>query len=472
MIRSALFGIRAATVVSIGVAWGLRAADPFPLTITAAVPSATAITLHWDDAGAGLAYTVQSRSSLNNGIWLSRSDQRPWPIPGQEWIGPVGAEVPSQFYRLLAVPAAERGRLLAISHAATMTIPEIAILLTFAEIPVTPEYEVDVFKLVYETVDPWGGRTQASAALALPVGVGHPLPLLSYQHGTLILTNDVPSAINEQILPGVGFASIGYAVSLPDLLGLGDSPGLHPYHHARSEATAGVDALRGLRSWCGSNSIALSGQVFLIGYSQGGHATLALQRELELYHADEFTVTASAPMAGAYDLSGVTTDDLLSGRPMPNPYYLLYLLAAYQEVYGLTNRLADFLASPYDVTLPPLMNGATSGEVINKAMPDDPRLIFKPAVIEALRTQPQYPLRVALRDNDLYRWTPTAPTRLYHCRADQDVIFANSEIAYASFQSRGATQVQLIDPDSSADHGGCVVPAFLLAKEWFESFRK
>jgi hypothetical protein len=104
-------------------------------------------------------------------------------------------------------------------------------------------------------------------------------------------------------------------------------------------------------------------------------------------------------------------------------------------------------------------------------MPADPRLILEPALLAALQSQPEHPIRVALRDNDLHRWTPIAPTRLYHCRGDQDVIFANSETAQASFHGRGALQVQLVDPDPTANHTGCAVPAFILAKDWFETLR-
>jgi pimeloyl-ACP methyl ester carboxylesterase len=462
--------IGVAALLCLGWLASLKGAEPISLTITAGPSPATELSLRWNDAGPDWHYSVQSRPALNQGVWLTRSDQRPWPVIQPEWSGLTSD--PAQFYRVLTVPAADRGRLLAFDLESPITLPEITILLQLAEIPLTPLYEVELYRLVYETVDPWGGRTQASGAVALPVGVGRPLPLMSYQHGTLVLTNEGPSALNEQILPGVGFASIGYAVVLPDLLGFGDSPGLHPYHHARSEATAGVDALRAVRSWCAGNSRELNGQLFLVGYSQGGHATMALQRELELYHRDEFPVTASAPMAGAYDLSGVTANHLLSGRPMPNPYYLIYLLAAYQEVYSLTNSLSDLLSPPYDTVLPPLMNGATPSGTINDAMPADARLILRPVVLDALEAQPQHPIRVALQDNDLYRWTPTAPTRLYHCRGDQDVIYANSETAYSSFHSRGAVQVQLIDPDPTADHTGCVLPAFILAKDWFETLRQ
>src|ERR1051326_8920384 len=109
--------------------------------------------------------------------------------------------------------------------------------------------------------------------------------------------------LHSELVVGLAFATSGYAVAMPDYLGLGDSPGLHPYHHARSEATASVDMLRAARAFCAANGFQLNGRLFLAGYSQGGHATMALLRELETWHMNEFTVTACAPMAGAYDRS-------------------------------------------------------------------------------------------------------------------------------------------------------------------------
>lgn len=198
---------------------------------------------------------------------------------------------------------------------------------------------------------------------------------------------------------------------------------------------------------------------------------MALLRELEEYHTNEFSVTACAPMAGAYDLSGVTTTNFLSGAIQPNPYYFLYLLAAYQDVYHLAPSLAAMLASPYDMTLPALLRSNVPSGQINLAMPGDPVRILKPEVLAAFRANPRYPLRLALEDNDVYRWIPRAPMRLYHCAADQDVIIANSEVALASFQALGATQVLLIDPMPTADHTGCSQPSLLMAKDWFDSLR-
>jgi len=350
---------------------------------------------------------------------------------------------------------------------------DINLLLGLAGIPVTVTHDVQVWKLLYETVDPIGGRTTASGALVVPEGGKTSWPLLSYQHGTVARRDEAPSSPDspEQWL-GLVIAALGYVTAMPDYLGLGDSPGVHPYHHAASEATAAVDMLRAAREFCQDQDVALNGQVFLVGYSQGGHATMSLHRELEEYHTDEFAITASAPMAGAYDLSGVTAEDALSGRPMPNPYYFALLLASYQSVYHFAPSLADVLAPPYDKVLPPLLDGQHSGSEINAVMPSNIQQLLQPNYLAELRSNPNHPFRLVLRDNDLYRWTPRAPMRLYHCAGDRDVIFGNSQVALASFQARGATHVILVDPKPSAGHGDCVEPGVLLVEQWFDSMRR
>ena len=73
--------------------------------------------------------------------------------------------------------------------------------------------------------------------LYLPQQTGRTWPLFSFSHGTVTQTNDVPSAtVSLDAFAGIAFASVGYASVVADLLGLGASPGLHPYLHARSEA--------------------------------------------------------------------------------------------------------------------------------------------------------------------------------------------------------------------------------------------
>ena len=425
--------------------------------------------LGWE-TGTNAAFSVQYQETLRDGIW--RIPDSALPVATNYWIEPVGTNA-SRFYRVTGVPQADRGKVLgAPTFVRTVSLLELGFYYSQGLLPVAPRYSVRLYKVVYETITPIGGKTRASGALILPESTGRPLPLISYQHGTITQTNKAPSAMETtgEAFVGVAMATAGYAVVEADYLGLGESPGLHPYHHARSEASACVDLLRAARTICSTNGFPLTNRLFLCGYSQGGHATLALLREIETHHAAEFPVTACAPMAGAYDLPGVTTGDFLSGRIFPNPYYFLYLLAAFQDVYHFAPTLQDLLAPPYNTTLPPLLHGNTTGGIINAALPQDPTLILKPEYLVAFRSDPRHPLRLALRDNGLCDWTPSTPLRLYHCSGDQDVIVANSKVAAAGFQARGATNVVWLDPLPGANHGGCAQPSLLAAKIWFDSF--
>lgn len=441
------------------------------LQLTNVTASETGLRLDWTSAGPGLNYTVHSRNALGpEGLWLVPPADQPWPIPFTQWTDVRPRVERTRFYRVLAVPASERGKVLSVSAPTSYTRDFIDFVFASAGIPITPEYDVLSYDVVYETINPDGGRTMASGFLLVPIGTGNLLALASYQHGTVTRPIDAPG---QELFVGVAFATTGYAAVIPNYLGLGqDSEGLHPFHHARSEATACVDLLRAARSLCATNGHPLNGQLFLAGYSQGGHVTMALLRELELFHTNEFSVTACAPMAGAYDLSGVTTADFLSGRAPPNPYYFALLLAAYQSVYRLAPSLADLLAPPYNTTLPPLLQGNATGSQINAAMPAMPMQILKPEYRAAFQANTNHPFRLALRDNDLYRWKPRAPLQMYHCHGDQDVIFANSQVALNSFQALGASQAQLIDPFPAGDHGDCVLPSLLYAKDWFDSLRQ
>jgi alpha/beta superfamily hydrolase len=348
-------------VLTLGVCFGPsagRGATDFQFTNVAA--STAGLRLDWTSAGAGLDYTVQSRDALGDeGLWLTPPADQPWPIPLTQWTDVRPTIERGRFYRVLAVPAAERAKVLSVSAPTLYTRVTIGILFGAAGIPITPQYDVRSYAVVYETINPDGARTFASGTLLLPVGTSSALALASYQHGTISRTNDAPG---QELFAGVAFATTGYAAVVPNYLGLGQtSTGLQPYHHARSEATACVDLLRAGRTLCATNGQALNGQVFLVGYSHGGHVTMALLRELEMFHTNEFTVTACAPMAGAYDLSGVSVADFLSDRTQPNPYYFALLLAAYQSLYHLAPTLADLLAAPYDATLPPLLQGNATG---------------------------------------------------------------------------------------------------------------
>ncbi len=371
------------------------------------------------------------------------------------------------------VPPASRGDISSVTLLATRTVDEIKQTLTaqspLLAVMIPVSHGVSFYRVVYETVDPQGQVIQASGLLAVPLDSDSPLPLLSYQHGTLMRRSDAPSAVETDLFAMIGAAS-GYVTVAADYLGFGESPGLHPYVHDKSLASAVIDMLRASRTYCAENGISLNDRLFLAGYSEGGYATMAAHKEMETHYPEEFNITASAPMAGPYDLSGVMLEQMTSEEPVPNPYYLAYLLMAYDDVYGLADGPDELMRPEYAETIPPLFDGEHGGSEVNAAMPGQQLDFLPEALVSGLKEASPTPLGTALRENDVYRWVPRSPMRLYHCTGDKSVPYGNSETAYNYFSENGSTSVELV-PLAFGDHGDCILPAVAQAKTWFDSFQ-
>lgn len=331
--------------------------------------------------------------------------------------------------------------------------------------------EVDFYKIKYMTPHPDGSMVEVSGALCVPSDLDCPLPMGSYQHGTISARDEAPSNPTGEALIGVLYAAVGYIIVMPDYIGLGDSPLLHPYVHADSQASTSLDMIRAARDLQSTLGYTWDEQLFLFGYSQGGHATAALQRLIETDFSDEFTITGSAPMSGPYDISGVQAGVLTSDQVYPTPGYLPYVVLSYQEVYGnIYNDLTEVFLPEYAAIIPDLFDGNTSMGIINNAFPSVPAQMLQPAFIEAYNSDPNHPMRVALADNDVMDWAPQVPTRLFYCNADDQVNYMNSVLALENFTELGSTSVTAVDL-GEYDHGGCAPLALLFGLDFFESLK-
>jgi hypothetical protein len=429
--------------------------------------------LKWLPQEQAAGYRVEFTERFESESWQPCLPLSQWPTTNLFWLDPSPSSAGIRFYRIVAipVPAADRGMLISQSLSRTYSLTELKVLFLVAGFPGTAEHAVSFHRVLYETVDCRGRKTTASGAILVPVGKSKPAPVISLQHATVFLREDVPSrGGGQEFLLGAAMAACGYVIFMPDYLGLGDSPGLHPFLHAQSEATAVVDLIRAGRAGCQILGVPLSDQLFLWGYSQGGHATLAVHREIELNHHPEITVTASAPMAGPYDLSGTMAPILLSQEPYASPGYMAYLLFGLNEAHSFFCSPQELWRPPYDRTLPPLFDGAHAEMDIHSAMPAVPAHALQPAFLQAYESNPAHPLRRAIGENDVIPWPLRAPLRLFHCAGDRTVPFTNSQRILEQFHRLGSTDVRLIDPLPSADHYPGAVPCFYASKLWLDSF--
>ena len=138
------------------------------------------------------------------------------------------------------------------------------------------------YAITYNTVDVHGNATVASGAVYLPtLNSCEYAPMIAYNHGTEFKRNNVPSN-GSYSGQGLYFSATGFISVLPDYLGMGVNSGIHPYQHAESEATATIDLIRAVREFLDTNTVIHdNGQLFLTGYSQGGHAAMATNKYIE-----------------------------------------------------------------------------------------------------------------------------------------------------------------------------------------------
>jgi len=333
------------------------------------------------------------------------------------------------------------------------------------------QYEVDFYRIEYLTPHPNGSDVMASGVICVPDAGTCALPISSYQHGTIGKKTDAPSFQSTEGMLSMLYAAAGYLGVAADYIGLGTGPGMHLYVHAESEADACLDLLRAAVDLQDDLGFALNGELFIWGYSQGGHATAALQRKIELDAQDEFTITASVPMSGPFNISGVQADVITSDVPYPTPGYLPYVALSYQEAYGtLYDNLEDIFKPEYAAILPGLFDGTHSMGEINAACPSIPNEILADGVLEAYENDQDHPIRIALRDNDLLDWAPQVPTIILYCNLDDQVNYQNSIVALAAFEELGSTSVETQNM-GPYNHGLCAPFAMFEGYNQFESLR-
>jgi pimeloyl-ACP methyl ester carboxylesterase len=335
------------------------------------------------------------------------------------------------------------------------------------------EYGIDVYKVIYEM--PYlGENIEVSGAMFLPSDSPDTcnLPVHTYMHGTVFKRSEAPSFLPFESVLGYLMASPGYIVLMPDYVGLGVSELMHPYVHAQSEADAGVYMMEAVATFGEELGFGLNGEIFISGYSQGGHAAMALAEELQANWSDSYTVTACAPMSGPYDISGTQVPLIFNDAVYSNPAYLAYNVLGWNSYYGnLYENLNDIFQEPYASMLPGLFDGETSGADINAELPYLLEDFVQPGIVDLILNDPEHPFMIAAIDNDVYQWVPETYMQLYYCTEDEQVFYQNALTAADWMTENGALHVTTSN-GGELDHGDCAGPSILGGMLWMDQFHQ
>jgi pimeloyl-ACP methyl ester carboxylesterase len=308
--------------------------------------------------------------------------------------------------------------------------------------PLQVRYDVVSYRIEYLTLDGNGNQVRASGLLAVPVKpAGRRSPMLSYQHGTIFLDAEAPSNAIAPGEPPLLLAAAGYLVVAADYVGYGVSKGVpHPYLLSAPTASSVLDLLTAARNWRLRNGVAGNGQLFLVGYSEGGYATLAAHRAIE---------------AGA----GALRDELVSVVPGAGPYDLAATLDALLELVRKQNPVLAALVDPGFLRR---LGGTIRDEVrralVRALLPGDADVAFDTRFIDPYLADDRDLIE---RQSNVYDWKPITRLRLFHGRDDRTVPYISATRTLQAMQLRGATDVSLTDCTAvPAGHLECVPEYF------------
>jgi len=343
---------------------------------------------------------------------------------------------------------------------------------------------VEHYRVTYSTTGTDGEPDVASGLVTIPTDKTFVYPICIHQHGTVGSREEVPSNLSGGYQIGEVMGGINMIALSPDYLGLGTSRGQHPYVHADTESSAAIDMMIAFQKYADEEGYYYNDQVFLTGYSQGGHASMAAHRELEQDYSGTFDVAGAAHLSGPYSISKKMIDFTLSDTPYNFVAYLanvaLSMQAAYPNIsenYGLEDifqaqyipAIQQFADEEIDLFQ---LNDMLIDLLIQNVGVSTSKDLLLPEILDALRNDPTHPLSMVLAEQDVYDCAPNAPTRIWYCMADDQVYFENGVLAIETMNANGAPDVEGADVGPEQDHGGCVNPALINTVLFFVSLRE
>lgn len=309
-----------------------------------------------------------------------------------------------------------------------------------------PNKKIHIVSIVYNTTDPSGKPVLASGAIFYPEADASftKLGTILGVHYTYGANYEVPSekmAVTEGL-----FSLFGYAVVAPDYIGYGFSKDkVHPYYDVLSTGQVCADMLLAAKEYFASVSKKMSHKVTVMGYSQGGQASLSFLKfvETQEFYKDAFVIDQVFAGGGAYDL--IKSYDTFvkkdySSQPVTIPLLVLGLNYGDSLNLDLAKMFAEPLLSNYGEWI--LSKKYTTDEISAKMGETQLTKIMAPEAFDTTNNNTKK-FRNSLKNNSLIvygkvtNWVPRAKITLLHATEDTIVPYENTESAYEAFRAAG-----------------------------------
>jgi len=337
---------------------------------------------------------------------------------------------------------------------------------------------VKVYRVYYYTPNFNGQLIVATGAVLVPQ-MNCRLPIATYNHGTVFKRQEVPSYLSGagegiEFMYPLLFSGSGYLTVAPDYQGLGDGEGFHPFVDARTEAAATLDNVRAARHLSTALNFQLNGEVFLTGYSQGGHATMATLKEINDHNRSEFNVVMAAPGSGPYDLYDLEFNYMFTNPAYSTPQYGLYAIASCQYTRGtIYSDIHQIIKPEYsDLYTSEILGQTGNVEWIPTPWTD----MLQPEFLNHLQHNPNHPFRSCLKESNNYDWDNSYLTYYFYTTGDEQVDYRQSikaidaqrnRVPWWRFWDKAKIQGRDIGLFGKLAHSYASIPAMLAARVEF-----
>ncbi len=348
------------------------------------------------------------------------------------------------------------------------------------------KYDVDVYKLTYKT-EFEGDTIEVSGIVSYPVDGDQSFDMISYQHGTIFTNASAPSVYlknagyltnpQNEAFAGIFMASIGNVVAIADYIGFGESSTyLHPYMYKEYTNNAVLDMIRASKEYAKQEEACkINNDLFLLGFSQGGSATVSALSAIENNsNNSDIEVKAAAAGSGAYNFMKFR-EFIINKTPRfyETPSFVLYMIESFKEYSDMDVEYSAIFSEPYAGNVVDLIDGNTYSNEIEAQLSNYVGELFYDDFEDDdifMTSETYAPVRNAFIENSINAWDVQTPLNLYHGNDDQWVPSTQSTLLYREFTTTYQSSNVSLKPFDGLDHTGAFFPTIAASLEWFDNY--
>lgn len=243
----------------------------------------------------------------------------------------------------------------------------------------------------YTSSDQKGNEIPVYARVYVPEGTTSVsnLPVFAFAPGTTGIDDKCAASLEKPAVANwanydslmAAYAAQGYLVVTTDYQGMRDADRTHHYMIGAQEGKAVLDSIRVLNNLELTKGAADQSNIFVSGYSQGGHAALWADMLAEDY-APELNLKGLVGFGPVSDVQ-TTLSDITRGANIN--WFGSFLLTSYPDYYGTDYGIEKFLLPKWQQSI----KADIASQCINTVIPHwgkNPQAIYQPDFLRAMAT--------------------------------------------------------------------------------------